>query len=96
MTDRAISSMTRSELEEEVRLLRAAFDRLSGNVGLVGTHQADQNRDDDRCETIVQRRDGNFVSLETGKRGPQKMISRKFAGRLPADQRLCRDEANER
>tara|TARA_R110002049_G_scaffold242174_1_gene415983 strand:+ start:883 stop:1173 length:291 start_codon:yes stop_codon:yes gene_type:complete len=96
MIDRTISSMTRSELEDEVRLLRAAFSRLGGNVGLGGTHQADRHRDDDPFETIARRRNGDFVALEMGKGAAQKRISRKFVGRLPADQRLSRDAANER
>ena len=51
-------------------------------------------------QLLEQRSEGPFVTLDEGERRTAEMIARKrlekYRGKLPADERLTRDEANER
>jgi hypothetical protein len=93
--------MTREELEAEVLRLRAAVQHLGGKqdrTGLLALLQSwdPLDEDDDLRELLERRSQGEFVDLDESERRDQEMIARKFAGRLPADQRLSRDQANSR
>ena len=73
MTDRPLSEMSREELQEEARLLRAALERLGSEITSADILRADQDRDAPVLDKLT-----------------------RFKGRLPADERLSRDEANQR
>jgi len=93
--------MTREELEAEVRRLRTAVERLGGakyQTSVLALLQSwgplDEN--EDLREMLDRRREGDFVTLDEGERRTREMMARKFAGRLPASERLSRDDANAR
>ncbi|QFT82030.1 hypothetical protein FIU89_15500 [Roseovarius sp. THAF27] len=87
MTQRDTSTPSHDELEEEIRILRAALARLGGDVLAEDILRAD--RDDCESETLSrllrQRQKGPFVSDEVGRAQTEAMIARKRMERAIGD-----------